>query len=120
MALNLFLGYRLNSEPFRISRNALANAKKRTRGDRGIGSIPDSKIIYTYLKDKIQLPSDNLDPIVVKNILKKRVDQTLFNEVIDHLKVCDSSYYGGQEENYQADIQKKTIEILENLEKQIT
>ena len=119
MALNLILGYRLNSEPFRISRNALANAKKRTREDRGIGSIPDSKIIYRYLKDKIQLPSDNLDPIAVKKILLKRIGQNLLDEVLSHLKVCDSSHYGRQNENDQAVMQKKTIEILENLDKQI-
>jgi len=119
MALNLFFGYRLNSEPFRISRSALANAKKKIRVDRGIGSIPDSKIIYTYLKDKIQLPSDNLDPIAVKKILKNRIGQALIEEVVAHLKICDSSHYGGQEENDQAVIHKKTIEILENLDKQI-
>ena len=36
-----------------------------------------------------------------------------------HLKVCDSSHYGGQEENAQGVIHKKTIEILENLEEQL-
>ena len=49
----------------------------------------------------------------------KRIDQTLFDELMDHLKVCESSHYGGQEENDQTVIHKKTIEILENLDKQI-
>ena len=119
MVLNFFLGYRLSSEPFRISRSALANAKKKFAGHKGIDSIPDSKIIYKYLKDKIQLPSDNLDPIAVKKILLNRIGQNLLDEVLSHLKVCDSSHYGRQNENDQAVMQKKTIEILENLDKQI-
>jgi hypothetical protein len=119
MAFNFLLGYRLNSEPFRISRSALPNAKKKISRYRDIGSIPDSKIIYTYLKDKIQLPSDNLDPIAVKKLLHKRIDQDLIEEIVAHLKICDSSHYGGQEENDQAVTHKKTIEILENMDKQI-
>ena len=43
----------------------------------------------------------------------------MIEEVVAHLKICDSSHYGGQEENDQAVIHKKTIEILENLDKQI-
>ena len=78
-----------------------------------------AKLKYTYQKEKIQLPSDNLDPIAVKKILFKRIDQALIEEVMAHLKICDSSHYGGQEENDQAVIHKKTIEILENLDKQI-
>ena len=119
MTLNLFLGYRLNSEPFRISRGALSNAKKKIAGRQEIDSVPDSKIIYTYLKDKINLPSNNLDSIAVKNLLSEKVDKTFLEQLMAHLKVCDSSNYGGQKNNDEAVMHKKTIEILEELDRQI-
>ena len=65
------------------------------------------------------MSSDNLDPIAVKKILHNMIHQTLFDELMDHLKVCDSSHYGGQGLEDLSFIRKKTIQILENLDRQI-
>ena len=119
LVFNSILGYRLNSETARASRNALSNARKKIKNTEVDSPIPASKIIFSYLKDKLQLTSDNLDPIVVEGLLTGVIDETLLNDLINHLKVFDGSYYGQINDNNEADIVGKTIELLEKIERQI-
>ena len=119
LVFNSILGYRLNSETARASRNALSNARKKIKNTEVDSPIPASKIIFSYLKDKLQLTSDNLDPIVVEGLLTGVIDETLLNDLINHLKVFDGSYYGQINDNNEADIVEKTIELLEKIERQI-
>ena len=119
LVFNSILGNRLNSETARASRNALSNARKKIKNIEVDSPIPASKIIFSYLKDKLQLTSDNLDPIVVEGLLTGVIDETLLNDLINHLKVFDGSYYGQINDNNEADIVGKTIELLEKIERQI-
>ena len=119
LVFNSILGNRLNSETARASRNALSNARKKIKNTEVDSPIPASKIIFSYLKDKLQLTSDNLDPIVVEGLLTGVIDETLLNDLINHLKVFDGSYYGQINDNNEADIVGKTIELLEKIERQI-
>jgi len=119
LVFHSILGYRLNSETARISRNALSNARKKIKNTDVGSPIPASKIIFSYLKDKLQLTSDNLDPIVVEGLLTGVIDETLLNDLINHLKVFDGSYYGQIKDNNEADIVGKTIQLLEKIERQI-
>ena len=119
LVFNSILGNRLNSETARASRNALSNARKKIKNTEVDSPIPASKIIFSYLKDKLQLTSDNLDPIVVEGLLTGVIDEILLNDLINHLKVFDGSYYGQINDNNEADIVGKTIELLEKIERQI-
>ena len=70
-------------------------------------------------KDKLHLISDNLDPITVETLLRDILDESLLNELIHHLKVCDGSYYGRMQDNSETDIEQKTIDLLEKIDGQI-
>ena len=119
LVFNSFLGYRLNSKSSRISRKALSTARKKISNRSKELSLPASKIIFSYLKDKLQLTSDNLDPITVEHLLRDILDESLLNELIHHLKVCDGSYYGRMQDNSETDIEQKTIDLLEKIDGQI-
>ena len=119
LVFNSFLGYRLNSKSSRISRKALSTARKKISNRSKELSLPASKIIFSYLKDKLQLTSDNLDPITVEDLLRDILDESLLNELIHHLKVCDGSYYGRMQDNSETDIEQKTIDLLEKIDGQI-
>ena len=52
-----------------------------------------SRIYYIYLKDRLALRSDKLDPAKVKSILINKIDMDLFDELIDILTICDQGRY---------------------------
>ena len=120
LVLNSFLGYRLNSESVRVSRKAFSNAQKRFKTKNEHITIVASKIVYLYLKDKFQLTSSNLDPIIIENLLSGTIDRTLLNDLINHLKVCDETYFGQIKEKNEEVIKENTINLLARIEKQIS
>jgi len=119
LALNTFLGYRLNSKPDRISKNALSSAKRKIKDSKRDISESASKIIFSYLKDKLQLSSDNLDAIIVSDILNDLIDEELLNDLIRHLKQCDSAYYGQVKYDNNTDAEIETISLLNKIDRQI-
>jgi len=119
LILNTFLGYRLNSKPARISKNALSSAKRKVKDSKRNISESPSKIIFLYLKDKLQLASDNLDTIIVADILNGLIDEDLLNNLIRHLKKCDSVYYGQMKNDNKTDIERETISLLYKIDRQI-
>ena len=120
LVLNTFLGYRLNSKPARISKNALSSAKKKIKDSKGRNTSESaSKIIFSYLKEKLQLASDNLDTIIIADILDGLIDKELLNDLIRHLKQCDSAYYGQVEYDSGTDVEIETISLLNKIDRQI-
>ena len=67
--------------------------KKLKRNKNGDPFEVASKIFYIYLKDRLALRSDNLDPAKVKSILIDKIDNGLFDELIDILTICDQGKY---------------------------
>ena len=116
---NAFLGYRLSNKPARISRNALSNAIKKINNPAQNISESPSKIIFSYLKDKFQLTSDNIDSIIAKDILYGLIDDNLLNDLVEHLKSCDSVYYSQQKDSNGIDFKEKTLNLLQEIDNQI-
>ena len=74
---------RLSSEDLRKSKSALRRAFKKLRESNVDQFTNTSNIVYGYLKDKIQLPSDKLDPLKVKSILNQKItDKSIINNLI--------------------------------------
>ena len=119
LVLSTFLGYRLNSKPARISKNALSSAKKKIKDSKRNISESASKIIFSYLKDKLQLSSDNLDAIIVSDLLNDLIDKELLNDLIRHLKQCDSAYYGQVKYDNNTNAEIETISLLDKIDRQI-
>ena len=94
LLISKITGYRLSTEADRKIHNALrVNLKKLKRNKNGDPFEVASKIFYIYLKDRLALRSDKLDPAKVKSILINKIDMDLFDELIDILTICDQGRY---------------------------
>ena len=65
------------------------------------------------------LASDNLDTIIVAEILYGLIDEELLNDLIRHLKKCDSAYYGQVKYDNDTDVEIDTISLLDKIDRQI-
>jgi hypothetical protein len=52
-----------------------------------------SRAFYIYLKDKLILPSHNLDPASVETCLNNRLDPESLETILTLLKACDAGKY---------------------------
>ena len=87
-------GYRLSTEADRKIHNALRiNLKKLKKNTHDDPFEKASRIFYIYLKDRLALRSDKLDPAKVRSILINKIDMDLFDELIDILTICDQGRY---------------------------
>lgn len=90
---------RLSNEQFRRSKKALANAKKMLKKSDGDQFTNSENAIYGYLRDKLLLSSDKLDPLKVRSVLTKNsIDNEIINETVELLKICDAGRFapGGE------------------------
>ncbi len=107
---------RLSSEDLRKSKSALRRAIKRLRKADGDQFTNTSNAVYGYLKDKLQLTSDKLDPLKVKSILSKKItDKSIIDNLVDLLKTCDAGRFAPGGEVTRQKLIKKTKTILKQL-----
>ena len=107
---------RLSTEDLRKSKNALRRARKKLRKSDGDQFTNTSNAIYGYLKDKIQLPSDKLDPLKVKSILNQKItDKSIIDNLMDLLKTCDAGRFAPGGDVTRQKLIKKTKIILKRL-----
>ena len=94
LLISKITGYRLSTEADRKIHNALrVNLKKLKKNTFDDPFEKSSRIFYIYLKDRLALRSDKLDPAKVKSILINKIDMDLFDELIDILTICDQGRY---------------------------
>ena len=94
LLISKITGYRLSTEADRKIHNALrVNLKKLKRNTFDDPFEKASRIFYIYLKDRLALRSDKLDPAKVRSILINKIDMDLFDELIDILTICDQGRY---------------------------
>ena len=112
--LKLIMGYNINSLPAKLSKNALKKAIISIEKAKNEKLPIDSRIIYVFLKEKFHLPSSNLDSASVKSLLMKKIDNNQLNDLVELIKLCDSFSYG-QASNENQNIHRKSIELLNNI-----
>lgn len=85
---------RLSSKDLRRSKSALRTAFKKLRKSDGDQFTNTANAVYGYLKDKLQLTSDKLDPLKVNSILIEKIpDKTIIDDLMDLLKTCDAGRF---------------------------
>ncbi|MCH7762900.1 MAG: protein BatD [Candidatus Marinimicrobia bacterium] len=82
---------RLASVGQRISHRALKRAKKSLQTKPDLDNV--SIVIYTYLKDRWQLKTNNMDPLTVGNELKGLLPPEVLTELVELLQTCDAARY---------------------------
>lgn len=107
---------RLSNEQIRRSKKALKNAKKLLRKSDGDRFNNSSSAIYSYMRDKLQLTSDKLDPLKVRSTLGSKIsDNKLINETVDLLKLCDAGRFAPGGDVSREELVKRTKVILKKL-----
>ncbi len=107
---------RLSSEEFRKSKSALRRTFKRLRKSDGDQFTNTSNAVYGYLKDKMQLTSDKLDPLKVSSILSGKItDKPTIDNLMDLLKTCDAGRFAPGGDVTRQKLIKRTKAILKRL-----
>ena len=107
---------RLSSVDLRKSKSALRRAFKKLRKSNVDQFTNTSNAVYGYLKDKMQLTSDKLDPLKVKSILNEKItDKSIIDNLMDLLKTCDAGRFAPGGDVTRQKLIKKTKTILKRL-----
>lgn len=107
---------RLSTEDLRKSKSALRRAFKRLRKSDGDQFTNTSNAVYGYLKDKMQLTSDKLDPLKVSSILSGKItNKSIIDNLMDLLKTCDAGRFAPGGDVTRQKLIKRTKTILKRL-----
>ena len=121
LLLTTFTGYRLSTADDRKSNNALRlSLKKLVNNPKNEPFELANKAFCQYLKDKLLLPSKNLDPNLVKSILIDKVNKDLCKELVDLLIVCDQGRYSPQVVNKKDTVLYEMRVLLKKIDREIT
>ena len=72
-----------------------------------------------YFKEKLNLETEKLDLNTIKNTLNGKIDETIIDDLIAHLKICEQFHYG-LDDNVNLDlINNKTKDILKKVDKEL-
>ena len=121
--LPIILTKSLKNKLFKSDDRRVKNAIKKSmkilkEQDRDSFSLA-SKAVYIYVQEKLLLSSNNLDPNIVKTLLKNYVDNIILEELINILKICDAGKYSPTYKEEMNEIIPKTKTILEKIDKVI-
>jgi hypothetical protein len=107
---------RLSTEDLRKSKSALRRAFKTLRKSDGNQFSNTSNAVYGYLKDKLQLTSDKLDPLKVSFILSEKIsDKSIIDDIVDLLKMCDAGRFAHSGDVTRQKLIKRTKTMLKRL-----
>jgi hypothetical protein len=107
---------RLSTEDLRKSKSALRRAFKTLRKSDGNQFSNTSNAVYGYLKDKLQLTSDKLDPLKVNFILSEKIsDKSIIDDIVDLLKMCDAGRFAHSGDVTRQKLIKRTKTMLKRL-----
>ena len=91
--ISKYTGHRLSTAEGRKIRSALRSGLKELKNGTGDPFETASRAFYIYLKDKLILPSHNLDPASVETCLNNRLDPESLETILTLLKACDAGKY---------------------------
>ena len=112
-------GYRLATEESRQVRGALRHTLRELKKTNGDPFETASRAIYSYFKNKLLLPTQNLDPAGVKALLEPHLSEEPMKELLSLLKDCDAGRFapGGLER--EPEILSNTEALLRRIDRQL-
>jgi hypothetical protein len=91
VTLSRYQQQRITTAGQRMSHRALKRALQTLKAHPNVDDV--STAIYTYLQERWQLRTDNLDPLSVESELRGIIPPELLDELIQLLKDCDAERY---------------------------
>ena len=116
--ISKYTGHRLSSAEGRKIRGALRTGLRELK----IGDDPfetASRAFYIYLKNKLVLPTHNLDPASVEYYLSQRLPSDSLEKILTLLKACDAGKYAPGGLEWEASILGEMATILKQTDKDL-
>ena len=120
VVFSYLIGYRLSSEnDRRISGAFRKNIKILRNKENGNEFEIASYALYSYLKDRLSLATNNLDPNQVRIILQNKVSRSLFDKINDLLVICDEGRFSPVAYEKRNIVIDEMFKILKQIEKEL-
>lgn len=118
--ISKFTGYRLSTEESRKIRGALKSGLKAIRNHEGDAFESASKGLYTYLKQKLLLTTDQLDPSSVSSLLENQISSETLMTLNECLKSCDAGKYAPGGIERETTITAEMTAIMKQLDRELS
>ena len=113
------IGYSIFISEDRKKRFALSFAQKKIKNKNNYDPFElSADTIYSYFKNRLSLPSKNLDPKELQTILTPFLEQNKINEITEILKICDAGRYSPQGDQKEHDILHEVVKVLAKIDKE--
>ncbi|MBJ12897.1 MAG: hypothetical protein CMG62_07480 [Candidatus Marinimicrobia bacterium] len=113
------IGYSIFISEDRKKRFALSFAQKKIKNKNNYDPFElSADTIYSYFKNRLSLPSKNLDPKELQTILTPFLEQNKINEITEILKICDAGRYSPQGDQKEHDILHEVGKVLAKIDKE--
>lgn len=99
----------------RSSKQALRNAIKLLKQDKGDPFGEVTLVLFRFVKEKLFLDSENLDPASLKSELDNKISDELIEELVDIIKICDAGRFGPEGVSAEISIKKEAREIMKKI-----
>ncbi len=117
--LSQVTGYRFATEESRQIRGALRTALRELRKSNGDPFESASRAIYSYLKNKLLLPTQNLDPARVEVLMEPHLSEDKMKELTGLLKDCDAGRFAPEGLEREPKILADTTALLKEMDRQL-
>ncbi len=101
-------------------RFALSVAKKNLKNFKKHDPFEVSaNVIFSYFKNKLSLPSKNLDPATLENILDSYLEDSQIKKIKEIIRICDAGRYSFESNEKRKTILKDVNDILVSIDKDL-
>ena len=108
---------RASSLDFRNNKSALRIALKNIKKETSDPYLQSSKVLYKYIKAKLYLKTDKLDPLALENILNGKVSEKLIKKTVLLAQICDAGRFSPESNQLKDNIKVETINLLKDLDR---
>ncbi|MBT3179731.1 MAG: protein BatD [Candidatus Marinimicrobia bacterium] len=113
-------GHRLSTSEGRQIRGALKTGLRELKKSEDDLFEIASRAFYIYMKNKLTLPTHNLDPASVESHLNNRISKDSMVNVLDLLKACDAGKYAPGGVEREANILNEMASIIKQIDREIS
>ena len=78
-----------------------------------------SMVLYGYIKAKLYLNTNKLDPLILEQNLKNKISTELLNRVVLLAKICDAGRFSPESSQLKDDIKVEITNLLKDLDRSL-
>ena len=110
---------RASSLDLRNNKGALKVALKDIKKEISDPYSDSSMVLYGYIKAKLYLNTNKLDPLILEQNLKNKLSTELLNRVVLLAKICDAGRFSPESSQLKDDIKVEITNLLKDLDRSL-